>query len=61
VLVTGGQDKNDNTLNDMWILDVKSGRWREVRDDVHMNVWLISILFESAVLQYMDQSKLSTN
>jgi len=41
VLVTGGRDKNDNTLNDMWILDVKSGRWREVRDDVHVNVWLV--------------------
>ena len=38
VLVTGGRDKNDNTLKNMWILDVKSGRWREVRDDVHVNV-----------------------
>ena len=38
VLVTGGRDKNGNTLNDVWILDVKSGRWREVRDGVHVNV-----------------------
>ena len=38
VLVTGGQDKNDNAINDMWILDVQSGRWREVSGDVHMNV-----------------------
>ena len=36
VLVTGGFNKNTNILNDMWILDVKSGRWREVRDDVYM-------------------------
>ena len=30
VLVTGGLDNNDKTLHDMWILDVNSGRWREV-------------------------------
>ena len=41
MLVTGGRDKNDNTLKNMWILDVKSGRWREVRDDVNVNVWLL--------------------
>ena len=41
LLVTGGLDRNDNTLNDMWILDVKSGRWREVKDNVHVNVWLV--------------------
>ena len=56
MLVTEGQDKNGNTLNDMWILDVQSGRWREVSGDVHRNVWLVQI-FESAVLQYMDQVK----
>ena len=37
LLVTGGVDKNDNTLQDAWILDVNSGRWREVSN---MNVWL---------------------
>ena len=54
MLVTGGKDNNDNTLNDMWILDVMSGRWREVRDNIHMTnmVHSISTLFESAVLQY---------
>ena len=31
-------DMINNTLNDMWILDVKSGRWREVSGDVHANV-----------------------
>ena len=41
VLVTGGWDKNGNTINDMWILDVQSGRWREVSGDVHRNVWLV--------------------
>ena len=30
---TGGVDKNDNTLQDAWILDVNSGRWREVSGD----------------------------
>ena len=37
LLVTGGLDKNDNyttTLQDAWILDVNSGRWREVSGDV---------------------------
>ena len=43
VLVTGGLNKDGNTLSDMWILDVKSGRWREVRDDVHMNIWLVRL------------------
>ena len=38
LLVTGGWDKNGNTLQDAWILDVNTGRWREVSGDVHMNV-----------------------
>ena len=38
LLVTGGCDNNDTTLRDAWILDVKSGRWREVSGDVHINV-----------------------
>ena len=39
LLVTGGLDKNDTTLQDAWILDVNSGRWRRVSSgDVHMNV-----------------------
>ena len=41
VLVTGGLDKNGNTLNDIWILDIKSGMWREVSSDVHTNVCLL--------------------
>ena len=31
VLVSGGVDKGDNVLGDMWILDVDSGKWTEVR------------------------------
>ena len=38
LLVTGGWDKYGNTLKDAWILDVNSGRWREVSGDVHMNM-----------------------
>ena len=41
VLVTGGKNKNGNTIDDMWILDVQSGRWREVSGDVRTNVWLV--------------------
>ena len=31
VLISGGQDKDLNVLGDMWILDVNSGKWTEVR------------------------------
>ena len=30
LLVTGGHG-SDHTLNDVWLLEVQSGRWREVR------------------------------
>ena len=33
LLITGGLDNNDNTLQDALILDVNSGRWREVSSD----------------------------
>ena len=33
LLITGGVDIYDNTLQDAWILDVNSGRWREVSGD----------------------------
>ena len=36
LLVTGGRDKNDNALQDAWILDVNSGRWREVSGDEYV-------------------------
>ena len=29
--MTGGMDNNDNTLKDAWLLDINSGRWKEVR------------------------------
>ena len=32
LLMTGGLDDNDNTLKDAWLLEVHSGRWREVRE-----------------------------
>ena len=31
LLVTGGYDSDGVILNDVWMLDVQSGRWREVR------------------------------
>ena len=30
LLISGGLDKDDNVLGDMWILDVDSGKWTEV-------------------------------
>jgi len=32
LLMTGGVDGNGNTLKDAWLLEVHSGRWREVRE-----------------------------
>ena len=32
LLMTGGFDQNYNTLKDAWLLEVHSGRWREVRE-----------------------------
>ena len=31
LLVTGGKDNDLNVLSDAWILDLQSGKWREVR------------------------------
>ena len=31
VLMSGGLDNGVNVLGDMWILDVNSGKWTEVR------------------------------
>jgi len=32
LLMTCGIDGNDNTLKDAWLLEVHSGKWREVRE-----------------------------
>ena len=31
LLVTGGEGSGFNVQSDVWLLDVQSGRWREVR------------------------------
>ena len=31
LLVTGGEGSDFDVLSDVWLLDVQSGRWREVR------------------------------
>ena len=31
VLMSGGLDKSNKILGDMWILDVESGKWTKVR------------------------------
>ena len=30
LVVTGGHDASNNVLNDVWIMDVQSGTWKEV-------------------------------
>ena len=32
LLMTGGNDNNNNIMKDAWLLEVNSGRWREVRE-----------------------------
>ena len=32
LLVTGGLDKKGKTLSDAWLLDINTGRWREVSE-----------------------------
>ena len=32
LLVTGGVDGGNNILSDVWLLDVETRRWREVRE-----------------------------
>ena len=31
LLVSGGLDGDDNTLRDLWVLDVERGTWKGVR------------------------------
>ena len=30
LLITGGKDKDNNVLDDIWVLDLQSDRWKEV-------------------------------
>ena len=39
VLVTGGFGAGDKVLSDAWILDVQSGRWREVSVEMRDGAW----------------------
>ena len=34
LLVTGGRDANNVTLNDVWILDLNSRKWKEVAKEM---------------------------
>jgi hypothetical protein len=36
LLVTGGRGAGNKVFSDAWLLDVQSGRWKEVRD------WMLS-------------------
>ena len=41
LLVTGGEDDDDNTLSDVWTLDIESRRWREVRGVVSDDCYVV--------------------
>ena len=53
LLVTGGVDKNGKTLQDAWILDVKSGKWRKVSSNESHHECMVQLL-ESAARLYFD-------
>ena len=36
LLVIGGVDINNQTLNDAWVLDINSARWTKVRDCMYV-------------------------
>ena len=54
LLVTGGLDKNGKTLQDAWILDINSGRWREVSGDESHHEYMVQLL-ESAARLYFNK------
>ena len=46
VLVSGGVNKDVKILGDMWILDVDSGKWTEVRMLVYSNYISFSVTLD---------------
>ena len=42
LLVTGGLDAGNKVLSDAWMLDVQSGKWREVRVELVMGVYIVT-------------------
>ena len=51
LLVSGGRDKDDNTLRDLRVLDVEAGTWKEVSvvttvnlSERHISVWHIGVV-----------------
>ena len=53
LLVTGGWDDDMNILSDAWILDIESGRWREVRGinnyhngySIMISIWCVLVFY----------------
>ena len=43
LLVTGGLDNDKTVLGDAWMLDLQSGRWREVRITLRYNDTVASL------------------
>ena len=46
LVVTGGCDASENVLNDVWIMDVQSGMWKEVSTCIYgMSCVVRNIIF----------------
>ena len=43
LLVSGGLDEDDNTLRNLWVLDVEAGTWKEVSIVYNSNTILIQV------------------
>ena len=43
LLVSGGLDKDEKTLSDLWVLDVEAGTWKEVSIVYNSNTILIQV------------------
>ena len=44
LLVTGGLDRQNKPLSDVWILDIERGRWRKVRPTILFTVCNVYVL-----------------
>ena len=62
LVISGGLDAGDKALNDVWIMDVQSGRWKKVIHALAINEKVISLceyIRECGINLYMGLQLLS--
>lgn len=60
LFVTGGLGRNDQTLNDGWILDLKSAKWREVSSSLAYSALLTEYSIRLALPRSLMPTMLSS-